>query len=269
MSLEHDERVGAACDCGRGAREYRCVECMRLEPVCGGCMIERHAHCPLHWAEKWTGSFFKRVEMSELGLKIYLGHHGAPCSQGVTTRERMRVVDVNGIHFVSVVYCACKSREEKTIQLLRHSLFPASTQCPDLAFTFQVLRDFHELTTVAKTSGHDYMESLHMKTNCWLPSEIKVRVQHGFLGFLFSSRTPKVPTQQFRRISWYWRFLTALQRSGQSYGIDDKAIGRPDGSLAVHCLGCPVPGLNMEDNPCDQYVDSWSLLWKESQLKYQ
>lgn len=51
-------------------------------------------------------------------------------------------------------------------------------------------------------------------------------------------------SQQFRRISWLWNYLSAVRRSGQMHCIDDARLCRPAGSLVLPCLACPLPGFN-------------------------
>lgn len=250
-SIEHDKSVDELCVCGKGARQYRCVDCGRLDVFCKDCLIAQHASCPFHWAEEWTGLYFKRVDMSELGLILHLGHRGKVCPSTTEQGSRLRVIDDNGIHDCRVVYCACIDREEHVVQLLKNSLFPGSTKKPDTAFTLRVLRDFHMLATVAKTSAYDYVEALRKKTNNKVPQQVKVST----LALEWSrpfNICNKDPSQLFRRISWFWRFLTAYRRSGQAFQIDDEKLCRPKGSLAVQCLACPLPGFNTDYELDDQ-----------------
>lgn len=175
-ALESDATVGEPCDCGRGARLYRCEDCGRVRLMCRECIVVTHELCPFHWAEEWTGSFFKRVDLSEVGLKVFLGHGGKACPHAQQDGSRMHITDVNGMHTCLVVFCACVNRHGGLQQLLRHSLFPAGTKKTEAAFTFRVLKDFRILANTAKTSVHDYVRAIRRKTNNYAPGTVKVHL---------------------------------------------------------------------------------------------
>ena len=174
MSIEYSPAIGSVCGCSRGPRLFRCADCMHGRVVCHHCLVQGHETSPFHWAEEWTGLFFRRIDLSVLGLKVFLGHLGSPCPNGDPDGCSMQVTDMNGIHDCRIVYCGCIDRDSPVVQLLKNSLFPATAKQVETAFTFRLLRDFHTLTTVAKTSAYDYMESLHRKTNNVLPDRVNV-----------------------------------------------------------------------------------------------
>lgn len=228
LSRWASESVDDLCNCGRGkSRIYRCVDCDTNDIMCELCLLDRHQHSLFHWAEKWNGSFFEQYEMSKLGLRIFLGHGGKCCPRTLpTSLIRIRVVDINGIHNSSVVYCECPGRMENYLQLIAHGLFPASVKLPSLAFTMRCLSDFHTHTHASRKSAFDYMKALRRKTDHIDPIRVKT------------------PTAQFMRVERLWRLLAAERNSGQTFSIDEKIAFRPAGSFAEVCLACPTPGLN-------------------------
>jgi hypothetical protein len=62
----------------------------------------------------------------------------------------------------------------KLDQLLEAGLFPASVKQPSLAFTFNVLKDFHLHTLKSKKSAYDSISALHQQTNNAFPMDVPV-----------------------------------------------------------------------------------------------
>ncbi|KAI6142208.1 hypothetical protein BKA82DRAFT_3985410 [Pisolithus tinctorius] len=54
----------------------------------------------------------------------------------------LTVINVTGVHFITVHWCQCEAAESLQVQLLRAKLFPATFEKPSTAFTFAVLDDF-------------------------------------------------------------------------------------------------------------------------------
>lgn len=179
MASEYDHLVESTCPCGRGGnRQYRCSDCSSTVPVCALCLIECHKMENFHWAERWTGLFFERMDMSKLGLRVHLGHHGDRCehSRKGDSGSKMIIVDINGIHLSHIIFCECAGRAEKCLQLVRHGIFPSSTKAPELGFTFRCLRDFHVHTHTSRKSAFDYMKALGRMTNDHQLVDVAVRV---------------------------------------------------------------------------------------------
>ncbi|KAF8206627.1 hypothetical protein K438DRAFT_1577420, partial [Mycena galopus ATCC 62051] len=58
---------------------YRCDHCTGQAFWCESCCIKIHQTSPFHSPKKWNGRFFEKIDLDELGLTIFLGHHGRPC----------------------------------------------------------------------------------------------------------------------------------------------------------------------------------------------
>lgn len=173
IEMEFDPLVMTPCECGKSIREYRCYDCGRLDVLCKGCLKDKHLFSPFHWAEQWTGSYFKRVELKDIGLVIRLGHRGKRCNSVAEDNTRdFSVTHVNGIHKCCIAFCGCGEKESEVIQLIRYGLFPGSVRLPQIAFTHIVLRNFHVHTTVSKKSGFDYIESLRKLSNNYVSTAV-------------------------------------------------------------------------------------------------
>ena len=72
------------CDCGLGRGIWRCMDCADRSGICILCCRNRHK---LHWfhrVEKWNGRFFQRGALWQVGVKIFVGHKGAPCPRSIS-----------------------------------------------------------------------------------------------------------------------------------------------------------------------------------------
>jgi CxC2 like cysteine cluster associated with KDZ transposases len=110
----------------------------------------------------WNGSFFNKSNLSDLGLRIQLGHGGACCSNPLPGPLDFLVFDVSGIHHVAVDFCDCRINGfvHKRTQLFRVGWFPATFDRPKTVFTLSVLKMFQELTLQGKTTLYDYYHSI-------------------------------------------------------------------------------------------------------------
>ena len=76
-----------------------------------------------------------------LGLRIQLGHDvGTACTnRALPAKDEFVVLNINGIHSISLVFCDCQYVEQRYVQPLRAGLFPATTPEPKTAATFSIL----------------------------------------------------------------------------------------------------------------------------------
>lgn len=265
LSYESPSDVGQACPCARGGRRFfRCHDCPLHPPVCSSCLLEAHPYEPLHWGEVWTGKCFRKIDLSDLGKRIYLGHGGLRCPalRESSTGVKMTTIDTNGVHKAFVVYCECSDNmgpHSQVQQLLRGRLFPYTTDTPETVVTFRCLRDFHVHTNASRKSAHDYIKALlrmtsedsRIKTSvrCFsCISSLHVLIQH--LQYL---------SQHFIRLMRLWRFLAAERESGQTMAIDNLMTFRPAGSFADVCLACPLPDVNMTEATNEQETPKWPI----------
>ena len=140
-------------------------------------------------------------------FELHLGHDGSPCSTGghecpinyaqpvpmddeawedidqddipphlcpPTGSDYLTVVDVTGIHFITVNYCTCAGSDPEYLQLLRSKLYPATLQMPRTAFTFTLLDDFLRDNLECGTSGMNYYSKLRRITSNVFPHIVPV-----------------------------------------------------------------------------------------------
>ncbi|KAK6992405.1 hypothetical protein R3P38DRAFT_2570469 [Favolaschia claudopus] len=227
-----DERInsGALCDCGAGPVIMQCHDCTEYRATCVECFKTKHLNNPLHWAEVWQTSdgFFVRHDISMLNHTIQLGHSGALCPSSTGSRK-FTIVHHSGVHATRVAFCGChENPPNKTRQLMRARLFPATMKETKSAFTFTVLKECHLHNLESKKASYNYMGALRRLTD--------------------NSFTADDPYSNFLRSIRFWDYLTMLKRLGQMHGIDRLLPHRPEGNLVLYCPACPEPGFNSEPN---------------------
>jgi hypothetical protein len=123
------------------------------------------------WAEflfqKWNGTFFERVSLQELGLRIQVGHLlGVACPNPAHwAGDPFVIIDTDMIHTVNLDFCTCgASTQSRTVQLLRSGLFPATVDKPRTAVTFRAL-EVELLSYVSKISAFEFYHSVSHLTN--------------------------------------------------------------------------------------------------------
>jgi hypothetical protein len=170
-----------SCKCGRGKCVVQCRECFRRPISCRECFVEQHRHTPFHWAYVWdsTRGFFQRTDysivLSESRITaLEFGHEDGSTHCSINNKPiPFTVVHTNGIHNTSVRFCCCES-SDRVIQLIRSDLFPATTEQPETAFTFQALKEFQMHHLQSKANAFDWIASLRRLTNNVCPHKISV-----------------------------------------------------------------------------------------------
>jgi CxC2 like cysteine cluster associated with KDZ transposases len=175
--------------------DFSCHDCAYCMHYCRNCLIDRHRLMPLHrirvWErsyhisslvlnllQRWTGLFYEKTSLQELGLVIQLGHHGPSCPCPGPIQKDFVIVDLSGIHTIDVQFCACYNTSggaASHIQLLRFRCFPSTITRPQSAFTFDVLNTFQLLTLQGKVSAYEFYSALQHKTDNTGISDVKVR----------------------------------------------------------------------------------------------
>ncbi|KIY60617.1 hypothetical protein CYLTODRAFT_405891 [Cylindrobasidium torrendii FP15055 ss-10] len=223
---------GLLCPCGRKG-EFRCQVCRCERLRCQTCILAKHQDLWLHRIERWTGSHFIKEELTSLGLIVDLNPAHTSC-YGHEDRTLV-IIDVSGVHRVTVKFCCCQSLS-KPVQLLRARLLPATTTDPQTCATFEALKEFRQSSFVSKKSAYSYLKHI-----CRLTDNTGV-----------SSLPPLFRYQQWLHMIRMWRHLMMCKQSG----LGNMANGRKDmkrGDLAVLCPMCPRLGVNttVEDIRCD------------------
>jgi len=117
--------------------------------------------------QKWNLLFFEKATLKSVGLRVQLGH---PATERCSLPQRafnddFVVIDSGGVHEIGLDFCGCEKSIPKTIQLLRHRLFPATVVDPKSAATFGVLESFQLLTFTSKVSGYEFYRALARRTD--------------------------------------------------------------------------------------------------------
>ncbi|RDX40319.1 hypothetical protein OH76DRAFT_1459536 [Lentinus brumalis] len=217
-----------------GVAAIRCSVCAPGPLCCEACAVRKHASCPYHRIQRWTGQTFEDVTLKDLGLVIQLGHHHdrSICTNPQPSRSDFSVIDVNGRHLVAVNFCGCDNAGKAgnvVEQLLRFDLWPATDCEPNTVFTFQMLEHYHVQSLQGKMSMYDYYASLERLTD----NTGTTRAQDRYKAFM--------------RVVAQWRHLKLLKRAGRGHDHTGVA-GTKQGELALRCPACPHVGINLPDN---------------------
>ncbi|GBE78058.1 hypothetical protein SCP_0109400 [Sparassis crispa] len=203
--------IAAKCELHNQATAMRCLDCF------GGKL------------EGWNGQFFERISLAHIGLRVQLGHHSGRCFQNQCGPVRFTVLDVSGTHHVNVDFCRCGESPggwNECIQLLRVGWYPATTECPRTAFTFDYLNTFHLLTLQGKLNLYDYYKAILRKTdNIGLQKQV-------------------YRWNEVSMVVRQWRHLKSVKRAGHGHNPAGIAATKP-GACAVECPACPHPGINL------------------------
>lgn len=172
--------------------KYKCEDCFGGALLCEKCTVEKHKFLPLHrllvsslcsvllekisnvLIQSWSGAYFIRTSLYDLGYRVYLGHEGQCCPRAYKIIDGFTVVHTTGIHTLKVVFCGCDAHPPQNIQLLRARWFPATTAKPRSAFTFEVLNMFHLVNTQGKLSLYHFYNAVHRMSDNAGIREVKV-----------------------------------------------------------------------------------------------
>ncbi|KAG2099666.1 hypothetical protein BD769DRAFT_1631155 [Suillus cothurnatus] len=213
-----DEMI-QTCGCkGEEPVLYRCRDCFRVEMVCCACILQWHAHNPLHRVEEWHSTFFVRVSLKLLGLRIQLGHN--PGENG----DDFVVTDVHGIHKIGLDFCSREMAQIHYKQLICAQWFPATATNPQTAATFALMEFFHLLTFESKVSAYEFYHSITRQTDNTSTTPIRDRYS-AFMGMVCQ-----------------WCHLKVLKQAGRGHdpsGVDATSAGK----CAVLCPACPHPAV--------------------------
>ena len=156
--------------------KYRCTECWSSGPRCAPCHRAAHMNLWFHWAERWNGEFWERIDLFSIGFIIYLGHGGERCPalSRTTAPSNMTIVHTNGTHYCSVHYCHCLQAGERHSQLIRARIWPTTLASPQTAFTVPLLRHYDLLWVICNVSAYNFMRVMQRSSNSAFPDKITV-----------------------------------------------------------------------------------------------
>ncbi|KAJ7816450.1 hypothetical protein B0H14DRAFT_2602708 [Mycena olivaceomarginata] len=204
------------CPCGQSGK-YRCGECFGVQMYC----------------QAWSGAFFERRELRQLGLRVQLGHpDNQPCSRARPGRHKFVVIAANGFHHVAVNFCECRQNgsQFRWEQLLSYGLYPSTPDAPRSAVTISALKLFHAVSLQGKTMVYHFFNAL-----------AKITDNTG-------SRAFKRRYQLVLRVVRQWQNLRALKRGGMGNDLERLSLETHQCELAVDCLACPKVGVNLPED---------------------
>ncbi|KIJ46788.1 hypothetical protein M422DRAFT_84058, partial [Sphaerobolus stellatus SS14] len=146
---------------------FDCLDCDLEGLFCASCLNSTHTWLSFHRPRKWRDGQFHKCSLADLGYLLALEHGGNPCPyiDDELGPQTLTIADLTGIHEVIVGWCRCASAPSTVQQLFRRRLFPASMSRPRTAFTFRLLKLFHMLNHVARTTPWDFVGTLHRLTD--------------------------------------------------------------------------------------------------------
>ncbi|KAF4580711.1 hypothetical protein EYR38_002997 [Pleurotus pulmonarius] len=216
----------ALCKCALDALVLRCTQCFNTPLLCSSCCLNQHRQNPFHQIQSWDDGFFKDCSLNELGLVLYLGHAGerCPASNGEPDTSDPFTLGANP-------WFLC------TPLLLQARLFPATSDRPSTAFTFEVLDELHLQRIECKTASSNFYNLLRRKTDFNSPLDIPDR------------------SREIERASRCYRDLCSRLKTG-CWGDEDNAPGQQ----AIFCPACPQPGINVTSKTWNAATDpDWLL----------
>lgn len=177
--------------------------------------------------------------------------------------ENLTVIHTTGIQDITVHYCTCQHASHHRIQLLWAHLWPATITNPQTAVTFDCLKHFQMLNLMTKTSGSEFYKTLeHLTDNTGMRvppvSSHALFVSFGIINMLKQSQL-----QEFIHCTHEWRTVCLYKRHGHGL-IPGRCKNLSMGDLAVDCVACPYPGVNLpseyEVHPSKWFVHLLSSL---------
>ncbi|KAG2341246.1 hypothetical protein BDR05DRAFT_977033 [Suillus weaverae] len=215
--LHHDGRgdniLSSVCSaCGINPSIYHCKDCFTPTLSCQTCIVQTHAHSPMHSVE-WNSKSFQSLTLRDLRLRMQLGHKiGKSCLLlNQAFNNNFVLIDMLGIH---------------PMALLCVGWFSAMTTDPRTATTFGVLQQFHILSFESKVSAYEFYHSLVHLTD---KTGLLKRKDH---------------YEAFMRMACEYQHVKMLKQAG--HGHDPSGIlATLQGECAVLCPACPQPGKNL------------------------
>ncbi|KLO04227.1 hypothetical protein SCHPADRAFT_808133, partial [Schizopora paradoxa] len=201
----------------------RCLDCLPSAAKCATCIIGDHVEEPFHQIEQWTGKFWLKTSLTDIGLVVNLGHGRGSCASP-TAICVMHIIDANGIFTTKVRFCGCELTSERVtepfVQLLRARWFPCTISAPSSAVTFRCLDAVCRLNNQGKLTGYDFYQSqVHAADSAELDP-------------------PKKRYDELMRAIRLWKHLFLLKRGGIGLLAGGVCDARP-GSCTVECPACP------------------------------
>ncbi|KAJ7182633.1 hypothetical protein C8R43DRAFT_1116266 [Mycena crocata] len=130
-----DDVPGPAAHCGR----------CKFQILCYACCIMDHRRTPLHFLKEWTGVFWQKTTLAQVGFVYQVGHDGLDCNLPLKDVHSTRVLHTTGIQTLYYQLCGCEGAPGLTEQLAVAGLLVASAMDASTAATPSLLDMFASL----------------------------------------------------------------------------------------------------------------------------
>jgi hypothetical protein len=145
----------------------RCSDCFATTPMCVDCILATHQQNPFHRIEKWCleRKCWVGTSLSQLGLCLRILHEDGSHCKNPGVPVQMQAMHINGVHDLRFHRCSCtvsssSSRSLTPQQCLANRLYPATTERPAQAYTFDALELFHKLNMKAFTNIKQFCDTM-------------------------------------------------------------------------------------------------------------
>ncbi|GLB37210.1 hypothetical protein LshimejAT787_0402610 [Lyophyllum shimeji] len=138
----------------------------------------------------------------------------------------VRIVHLNGVHYLPLLHCLCGGEERLHVDLSQARLIPTSFTRIKTLFTCAVLDDYRLSNLEMKASAYQYWQKI-----------VRITSPDG---------VTQVPDlyRELRRLSREWRWLKKIKWAGFGHENRDPMNPAP-GELSIFCPTCPQPGVNL------------------------
>lgn len=119
------------------------------------------------YCQTWLEGHWHKAPLRSLGLAVHLSHpDSSACPQPQRTVGNFVVIHTNGVHEVKAVFCGCSLKfVPPQTQLLRERWWPATTDKPRTAVTFEALDALDALATSGKTNTYEFWNTMCLLTD--------------------------------------------------------------------------------------------------------
>lgn len=226
---------------------YLCQTCFSSSSFCCECTKAKHKHLPFHKVNTWDESAkcYTSTSWSTIGMVFsFLHDDGTPCISQGTVRQ-LQTLNVNGIHEVPYYLCAClvntqNRQTASATQLLANKLFPATSNSPSSAFTFELLEQFDALNLNGFINIKQFCDTITSLTPRELQNHNQVSQNCSINTKFMFSQAPGSLRANFHYAVRIWRLFRIMKsRSFRSY---EELLST---SIVRGCPACPHPSINI------------------------
>jgi hypothetical protein len=161
--------------------------------------------------------YFRATSLAKLGLVVQLNHRRGVCSNATIQTRGFTVYHTNGVHYISLSYCACQTHlaeNSRVGQIFRQRWLPVTWKHPRTAFTFDCLNSFHLLNLQSKCNMYDYYSALLRLTDNGDIKDQPVRCDSA-LSYLLTHTYDRITTMNSHLRCAYGDTSSSLSEQGE------------------------------------------------------